>query len=280
MAIDLKVSDGLIDLGQMGVMFVTMAQGLAAQEGASQRAKDNWDAIYNWLELDGGEIGQEEQGLIEKAWKAYMAIGVAPSKKLQSSFDQFSKDYKLEDYDFQPDKPPAEVITAFDRMLATDDEIKEKRAERRSQTTPKSQKMLPAKNTKSWVRKTLIVWGILSLLWVMGLVMVVGWYGITHDRDTPLQILLPIFLLLLLVFPIGWLIKTYIPNQLSTYTKKTIAIALIWIMGGGIWAWFFGDDLFYGMDELVQFILFPPIVIIIAAMLWRWATRNPTENES
>jgi len=111
----------------MGVMFVTMAQRMALREGAAQRTKDTWDILDKWLGLDGKEFGPELHSKVNKAYDAYLAIGIAPSTKLQPKFDEASQDLKSEAYNLRPHKPPPEVIRAFDRMLATDEAIKAKR---------------------------------------------------------------------------------------------------------------------------------------------------------
>jgi len=127
MAITLEVSDGATDLGSMGVMMVEMARRLALSDGASETANENWNTIKTWLELERSELGASERDRIGKAWKSYLAIGEAPSHKLQPAFDQFAEDCKADGYDFRPDKPPAVVIQAFARIMATKDEIYKKR---------------------------------------------------------------------------------------------------------------------------------------------------------
>ena len=129
MAITLEVSDGAIDLGSVGVMMVEMARKTALSDGASENAKENWNTIKTWLELERSELGASERDRIGKAWKSYLAIGEAPSHKLQPAFDQFAEDCRADGYDFRPDKPPAVVIQAFSRMMATKDEIYKKRVQ-------------------------------------------------------------------------------------------------------------------------------------------------------
>jgi len=111
----------------MGVMIVTMAQRMALREGAVQRTKDTWEILDKWLGLDGKEFGPELHSKVNKAYDAYLAIGIAPSTTLQPMFDEASQDLKSESYNLRPHKPPPEVIRAFDRMVATDEAIKAKR---------------------------------------------------------------------------------------------------------------------------------------------------------
>ncbi|MBT3558532.1 MAG: hypothetical protein HN491_12280, partial [Rhodospirillales bacterium] len=74
-------------------------------------------------------------------------------------------------------------------------------------------------------------------------------------------------------------VREYLPNQLSIYVKKTVVIAVFWVLGAGIWVWLFGDHFFdeYEEERMLQFVFFPPVAIVIAAMLWRWACRDTIE---
>jgi hypothetical protein len=144
-----------------GVIAVKMTKVFAELDGASQNAKDNWNIIRNWLEMDiGEELGPDEQHRIKKAYKAYLAMGIAPSVKLDPVFKEASKQYKTAGYDLETNKPPAEILQAFGRMLATEKEIEKKRA---------------PNNMMSWKQKALDDWGVFaSLLIVIGLVIWVG----------------------------------------------------------------------------------------------------------
>ena len=262
----------------MGILVVEGVKKLAELENASQNAKDNWKTIRNWLEVDiGAELGPDDHLRIKKAYKAYMAIGIAPSLKMAAQFEEASKHYKAEGYDSEPDRPPKEVMKAFDQMLSTDEEISEKKTQDEGQKPP----ILPSKPSTeymaSWKLITLIGWGMLSLL-VLIAVANANSYIFSYDYfdygDFIIRIVGPFFLLSF----IGWMVYRYIPNQLTPYIKKTIAIALIWIMAVGTWMHFFGKEFFYeysDKDYMGQFIFFPPVLIIIAAILWRWASRTP-----
>jgi hypothetical protein len=373
---------------EMGALAVETLKKFAEGDGAPQSTKDNWNTIRNWLEIDvGAELGPDEHHRINKAYKAYMAIGKAPSFKLQPVFDAASEQYNEEGYDYRPDQPPAKVLRTFSRMLATDEEIKlkldfdveeeEKRLSSVFNNVPKKKQKMKTSFLK---RKLLVAWGVLSVIWIgFGWVQegeklspLLSGINISHvtvatetsyfdDKRSWLQeksptgkyehknylklpviklepdgnvivkarkyfpsfddktnaefseylwaivdqkagtvranekshlierakevgmiVTLPPVGVLVLGFLIGGVLRKYPPNQLSPYTKKTIAIALIWIIVVGTWTHFFGEDFFYEYSEkdyMVQFIFFPPIIIIIAAMLWRWATRTPNEKE-
>ena len=99
---------------------VEMQKKFAETDGAAQQTRDNWSIIKNWLELDdGAELGQKERQNIRRAYKAYLAIGVSPSAELAPVFEEASKYYKAVGYDFEPDKPPNEVLEAFVKMLSS-----------------------------------------------------------------------------------------------------------------------------------------------------------------
>lgn len=107
-----------------GVFFVDTLRKLA-QEKRSELLVQDWQVLEMWLGCTGLELNQTDSDKIKKAWKCYIAIGLAPSIKLQPVFDKFSEQYRSK---IAPqDKPPTEVMDVFDRMLATYEEIKEKR---------------------------------------------------------------------------------------------------------------------------------------------------------
>jgi len=372
MAVNLEVSDGTIDLVDMGSMMIELTQTLALQDDASQRVKDNWNTICTWLKFDGTELGSSEKGKFGKSWKSYLAIGVAPSHKLQPAFDQFSEDCKVEGYDFEPDRPPDEVLAAFERMLATDEEINEKRALDVEQVRKRSSVDRPLKKGSLYRRRLLLIWAMLSIIWILGVINS-HWNGLSpwlEDRDingvylsteivekvepdrrfgsigpfkyrhplpvkkldigtdelatarkffpsfkdksddefskflwlkvqatvtdikirrtknakneaaeVALQGLIPALFALALVYLIIWVFGKYPPNQFSPYKKKTIVVGLIWILGVGTWGRFFGENFFYYDEYLLQFVFFPPVVIIIASMLWAWGCRPSSEKE-
>lgn len=117
-------SDFLVD---SGLFFINMLRQTSQAENAPSGLVKDWKIIEKWLECQNSEITSIEEEKIGKAWKAYLAIGLAPSFKLQPAFDHYSKQYKDSGYSFQEDKAPTEVMDVFDRLLATDDELTVKR---------------------------------------------------------------------------------------------------------------------------------------------------------
>ena len=117
-------SDFLVD---SGVFFINMLQQTSVAENAPSELVNDWQIIENWLGCKNRKITSTEEEKIGKGWKSYLAIGLAPSFKLQPAFDHFSKQYKDSGFSFKEDKPPTEVMDVFDRLLATDEELSVKR---------------------------------------------------------------------------------------------------------------------------------------------------------
>lgn len=113
-------SDFLVD---SGVFFINMLMQTSQAENAPDELNKDWRVIENWLGCENSGITSKEEAKIGIGWKAYLAIGLAPSFKLQPAFDHFSKQYKDSGYSFKEDKPPTEVMDVFDRLLATDEEL-------------------------------------------------------------------------------------------------------------------------------------------------------------
>ena len=117
-------SDFLVD---SGVLFIQMLVKASQIKNAPSRLQNDKLIVESWLNCKAENITSVEQDKIEKGWKAYIAIGLAPSMKLKKTFHHFSKQYKDEGYLFEDDAPPSKVTGVFDRMLATDEEITIKR---------------------------------------------------------------------------------------------------------------------------------------------------------
>lgn len=111
-----------------GVFFVEMMKSMTKQQGASRRQIHDWGVIEIWLDCQSRELNKRDKEKIGNAWKAYLARGVAPSVELQSAFDYFSKQYMDEGYSCEDNKPPAEIMKVFDRLLASDAATRETKA--------------------------------------------------------------------------------------------------------------------------------------------------------
>lgn len=81
-------SDFLVD---SGVFFINMLRQTSQEENAPDKLIKDWRVIENWLGCENNEITSKEEEKIGNGWKAYLAIGLAPSFKLQPAFDHFLK---------------------------------------------------------------------------------------------------------------------------------------------------------------------------------------------
>ncbi len=118
-------SDFLVD---SGVFFVHMIRELSLSENGKKSTRKDWCTLKNWLGCKENQLTPIEDEKVGVAWKAYLSIGSAPSFKLQNAFTKYSEQYKSSGYCFKKDKPPEEIFGVFDRLLATDEEISDKRA--------------------------------------------------------------------------------------------------------------------------------------------------------
>ena len=78
---------------------------------------------------------------------------------------------------------------------------------------------------------------------------------------------------------LAWGLRKYLPSELTPYTKKVIATSAVWVMGAIFW---FMIDEGRDIDEVfkhrhVLVYILPPLVLIVAAVLWKWANKSPTD---
>lgn len=110
-----------------GIFFVTSLKDIANKPEAPDQLKADWETISEWLGYKEGEFTESQSATMGNAWKSYMALGVAPSIKLQKSFSVSSKTIKASGFDTKTHLPPKEVLQVFDRLMATEEEIQLKR---------------------------------------------------------------------------------------------------------------------------------------------------------
>ena len=111
-------------LGWMGAYFIDQLQRDSQLPQAPPAMKRDWFTVANWLGITSGELDEDRKQKINDAWSAYIEIGVAPCARLQPIFDEASQ----ENREGKGARPPKEVLDVFDRLLATDEEIRSKRA--------------------------------------------------------------------------------------------------------------------------------------------------------
>lgn len=115
-------------LAQSGAFFVKTLRDLAFSDTGTPSVKADWKIVEAWLENYGTPLTDTELEKVQDAWLAYLAIGLAPSFALQGPFDALSAAIKKQIVITPAHKAPTKVMDVFDRLLATDKDIKEKRA--------------------------------------------------------------------------------------------------------------------------------------------------------
>lgn len=110
-----------------GIFFIQDLKKISGEKNTPQDIINDWLIVEEWLGCEEREISKADEEKIGRAWKAYLAIGLAPSFSLQPSFDAISKQYKDAGYLFEGDKAPTKVMDVFDRLLATKDDLAVKR---------------------------------------------------------------------------------------------------------------------------------------------------------
>lgn len=109
---------------ESGLMFVDQLRTDSTLQEAPQSMRDDWATIAKWLGWTQGEFTAAQSEKIKSACTHYFTIGLAPSIKLQEQFDSLARE--LKDWP-KGERPPTEIMNAFDRMMATDEDIAEKR---------------------------------------------------------------------------------------------------------------------------------------------------------
>ena len=134
--------------------YIVTLRNIALKPHSPQGIKDDWKVIESWLNCEGRDLNPEDITKIKTAWKAYESRGIAPSKELQDSFN-----HKKGNASNLHNLPPEEVIQVFDRLLATDDQIKEKEMEK---TWWRSK----SREFRLWIFIS-VSWAILSFLYII-----------------------------------------------------------------------------------------------------------------
>ena len=208
----ISLTDETDFLLKSGLHFVGELKQDAATPSSPESVKRDWQILASWLGHDTGPISSVQCDKIKSAWAAYLAIGLAPSFKLQSSFDNFSEQLKSSGVG----KAPTEVMDVFDRLLATDEEIESKRlfdwASEKKRITP----IFEGADRRGWwqrqkapVRKWLfvsILWGCLTFLYaaVFDPFDVGGWSDLDEAQ------LLRVIVIAALPLLSGWIYKLYL----------------------------------------------------------------------
>jgi hypothetical protein len=86
----------------------------------------DWQIVEAWLGCKGRDLNDADFSKIEIAYRSYLARGIAPSIGLESAFAKFKETVRSSGRPI--DNPPTDVIGVFDRLLASEEEINQKRA--------------------------------------------------------------------------------------------------------------------------------------------------------
>lgn len=176
----ITASDESVLMLNSGLFFVDILRKEAAQPNAPEALREDWKVIEVWLGSAGRPLSSEDNEKISAAWHCYFAVGVAPSRKLQPVFDSFHTKFKESGICIGANKPPTEVMDVFDRLLATDTEIKQKKKQDWDAARKKFKPLLKGvstnKETNWWRTKSTAFrkWAFLSLVWAISVVFFVG----------------------------------------------------------------------------------------------------------
>lgn len=154
-----------------GVFFINTLKKLAENSNPPTSIANDWKVTESWLQCAGRPLSDQDNDKIAKAWRAYIAIGVAPSEELQPMFTDFSNRYQRDGLVYVQDKPPTKVMDVFDRLLATEAAITTKRKQdwdnERKRFEAVLGKVAPRKESSWWRSKSknFRVWAFGSGVW-------------------------------------------------------------------------------------------------------------------
>lgn len=198
----ITVSSDTSFLIEMSKVWLTELQQDSRGPDAPESLRRDWGIVAKWLDHASNDLSDNSLKKFEKAWMAYIAIGVAPSLTLQPIFDDLAR--KIGEPS-TADRAPTEVMDVFDRLLATDKEIELKRALDLEIEKAKLRQIFDEFNCETqknwWRRKPLVVrkWLFLSFVW-MGFITLYsmffdpfgagGWESMDEEHTTRFYIIM------------------------------------------------------------------------------------------
>lgn len=156
-------------IANAGCSYVRELREDAHRAKTTEGIRKDWTIISLWLGDCDTELSADHLEKIDKAWRAYLGIGLAPSHELQPVFDSVHERFNTAEA--KHDKPPVEIMDVFDRLLATDNQIRAKRASDAKAENERLAKIigrLPGTNKKGlWSRqsRSLRGWIFVSVAW-------------------------------------------------------------------------------------------------------------------
>ena len=154
-------------LVQSGLTFLDELKSEGTRPGAPEGIRRDWETVANWIGYSSGNLTTEQTHKLEQGWAAYLAIGLAPSLELQSAFSLFSE--QIGEID-KAHRAPTEIMDIFDRLLATDDKIRAKRAIDRQEELARLRPLFDGikSGRQSWWRRQsqgFRKWAFCSIVW-------------------------------------------------------------------------------------------------------------------
>lgn len=206
------------------ISFVDVLGKMALSKDASNEIENDAKIIYGWLGQKIGGLTEKSTTQLKEGILGYLAIGLSPSFEQQDIFDRFNK--RSDAKTLMEKKPPTEVMDAFDRLIATSEQIRVKRKHDIDNETKEIKKVFDkikgqepfVGRVKTWIgklskRKKLFVgFTFLWSVWVMIITSqdleILGHYISQWDGD--------MVLVNVLIVPVGVYFVYYIYN----YIKK------------------------------------------------------------
>ena len=111
-------------LHESGHYYLNFIKTLAMREGATEQLKKDWQVISEWLGVRGDTITREQHEMFADGFLTYLYEGKAPTPKLATAFARFRAWLVTLYQSFTQVNLSDDVRNVFDRMMASDDEIK------------------------------------------------------------------------------------------------------------------------------------------------------------
>ncbi len=108
-----------------GAQLVEILRLNALEARCSPQTAADWAELRAWLGSGNDALSPAAVEKLNRAWRGYLAAGIAPSLKLQPSFRHYAEQAKSTSLPIE--SPPSSVTGVFDRMLASDADIRVKR---------------------------------------------------------------------------------------------------------------------------------------------------------
>lgn len=250
-----------------GVMFIKNLQKIATEQvklskEVPESIKVDWRVISEWLKLENTyeELNKNHLEIVEKAWLAYLAKGNAPSLKLKPIFQKFSSNPHKDKY--LKNLPPPHIISIFDSLLATREEMIEKELDS-NYSKMKGKKIFS------------LIHACFSLLWIpIVLFFLFGIFLLISERYelTPIGYIF-VFIIFSFIF---WKKISFIKLKYLIHDyKKKLFYSSLWILFSSFVIYVFNPlELEWDYLELtdylkVGFIITLPILYLISELIYR-----------